>query len=214
MSFSEKIYPSLEPTAPQPDEQVYKIKKIEGLEQFLRDEIKERNHLSKKLKRYATTTKIVDHTLIGTAVLFGSGAITAVSTGIGTPISIALGGISLVLSLATLSTHKTLKILNSKLKKHDEIKVLAESKLDSISTSISQAIQDSHISQQEFERIFKEIDHYRNMKEEIREKTKRHINTITNEQRQAILNEGKKQGKEDFLRQIASTSNTQPVNAT
>ena len=35
MSFSEKIYPSLEATAP-PDEQVYKIKKIEELEKVFK----------------------------------------------------------------------------------------------------------------------------------------------------------------------------------
>ena len=151
---------------------------------------------------------------MGTTVITGGGSIASLSTGIGLPISIALASITLVLSLTTVVTRKTIKIVDTKSKKHDQIRLLAESKLDSISDVVSQAIQDGDISPDEYQRILKEIEHYRQIKQQIRQKTKRITNAINEEQRQAILDQGRKEGKEDFLRQIANTSSIQPVNVT
>ncbi|MEM7565553.1 MAG: hypothetical protein AAF353_21375, partial [Pseudomonadota bacterium] len=61
----------------------------------------------------------------------------------------------------------------SKTKKNDKIKTLAESKLDTISSIVSKAVEDSHISHQEYQLILKEVEHYRKMKEEIRTKSKK-----------------------------------------
>uniref|UniRef100_UPI00148F01D8 hypothetical protein n=1 Tax=Acinetobacter baumannii TaxID=470 RepID=UPI00148F01D8 len=95
----------------------------------------------------------------------------------------------------------------------DKIKILAEGKLNSISTLISKSVEDANISHDEFKFILKELEHYRTLKDQIKTKSKRAINAITNEQREAILAEGKKLGRQDFLRQVARTSATQPVNA-
>ena len=51
-----KLYPNLEPSAPEDQTQMYRMKKIEELEKFLRDEIQKREQLAKKFKRYGTTT--------------------------------------------------------------------------------------------------------------------------------------------------------------
>ena len=115
----------------------------------------------------------------------------------------------MLLSLTAGIVHKTQKIFNSKAKKHDKIKVLAEAKLDSISGIVSKAHDDANISHQEFQFILKEIEHYRILKEQIRTKSKRVTDAITKEQREAILKEGREQGKADFLRQIANTPNSQ-----
>ena len=60
--------------------------------------------------------------------------------------------------------------------------------------------QDGNISLNEYQQILKEIEHYRQIKQQIRQKTKRVTDAITQEQRQQILDEGKKQGKEDFFK--------------
>ena len=205
----EKIYPPLEPSAPI-DDQVYRLKKVEELEKFLRSEIEKREQLAKKFKRYGTTTRLADTLLVATTVITGGGSIASLSTGIGLPVSIALASITLVLSLSTVFTRKTIKIVDTKSKKHDQIRLLAESKLDSISDAVSQAIQDGDISPDEYQRILKEIEHYRQIKQQIRQKTKRVTDAINEEQRQAILDQGRKEGKEDFLRQIANTSGILP----
>jgi len=56
-------------------------------------------------------------------------------------------------------------MFHTKAKKHDKIKTLAESKLDSISALVSKAIEDAHISHQEYQFILKEVEHYRSIRE-------------------------------------------------
>ena len=181
---------------------------------FFNEEIKQREKLYKKFKRYSTTVVILDHSLITATVITGSGSIAALATGIGLPLSIALGSVSLCLSIATAITHRTNKIIDAKSKKHDKICVLAQTKLDSIHDTVSKAITDGHVDSIEFQRIIQEKQRYLLLKQEIRHKTKRVTDTINDEQRQAILDQGRLQGRNDFLKQIANTSNTQPVNVT
>ena len=89
---------------------------------------------------------------------------------------------------------KTQKIFESKTKKHDKIKTLAESKLDSISNLVSKAIEDTHISHEEYQFILKEIEHYRTIKKQICTKSKHITDTITAKQREAILAQGREEG--------------------
>ena len=110
--------------------------------------------------------------------------------------------------------HKTQKVFDSKAKKHDKIKTLAESKLDSISSLVSKAIEDAHVSHQEYQLILKEVEHYRKMKEEIRSKSKKTTDSITAEQREAILSQGREEGKQAFLEKIAASSGIPPASVT
>ena len=96
--------------------------------------------------------------------------------------------------------------------KHDAIKLLAQAKLDSISNIISQAMEDGHISPTEFHKVLQEVEKYRKLKADIRNQAKTKIKEITKEQREELLEQGRKEGKEDFLRKIANTSGTQGVN--
>ena len=212
-----RIYPPLDDIAsapPDDESQIYRLKKIEEIENFFNEEIKQREKLYKKFKRYSTTVVILDHSLITATVITGSGSIAALATGIGLPLSIALGGVSLCLSIATAITHRTNKIIDAKSKKHDKICVLAQTKLDSIHDTVSKAITDGHVDSIEFQRIIQEKQRYLLLKQEIRHKTKRVTDNINEEQRQEILDQGRLQGRNDFLKQIANTSNTQPVNVT
>ena len=210
---TEKLYPSL-PSTPQHDDEshIYRLKKIEEIEAFLQNEILERERLYKKFKRHATTTQILDHTLITATVITGSGSIVTLCTGVGLPASIALASVSLILSLTTAITRKTSKLYDTKAKKHDKITVLAQTKLDSVHDTVSKAINDRHISPEEFQRVIHEKQRYLLLKQGIRAKTKRVTDTINDEQRRAILDQGRREGKQDFLRQIANTSNTPDVN--
>ena len=208
-----RIYPPLDDIAsapPDDESQIYRLKKIEEIENFFYEEIKQREKLYKKFKRYSTAVRIVDHTLITTTVITGGGGLAALCTGIGIPVSIALGSISICLSIATAITRKTNKIYDSKIKKHDKICVLAQTKLDSIHDTVSKAIEDGHISPDEFQRIVQERQRYLLLKQQIRHRTKRVTNTINDEQRQAILDQGRREGKQDFLRELTTST----VNAT
>ena len=128
------------------------------------------------------------------------------------PVGIALSGTSLLLYIATAITQKSFKIFIVKQEKHDAIKLLAQSELDSIANIISQAMQDGDISPTEFHKVLQEVKKYRKLKADIRNQAKAKVNKITKEQREEILEQERKEGKEDFLRKIANSSGTQGVN--
>ena len=125
----------------------------------------------------------------------------------------ALGRIGVVLSLSTIGIQKSSRSLTVKQGKHDAIKLLAQAKLDSITDIISQAVHNRDISPAEFHKVLQEREKYRKLKADIRNQTKAKVKQIEKEQREEILEQGRKEGKEIFLRQIANTSGTQGVNA-
>ena len=102
--------------------------------------------------------------------------------------------------------HKIKKKFDFKAKKHDKIKILANSKLDTISGIVSKAIEDSRVSHQEYQLIIKEVEHYQKIEEEICTKSKKTTDAITAEQREETLKQGREQGKQDFLRKLGATS--------
>ena len=206
-----KIYPDLNPTVPQ-EPQSYRLNKLSEIEAFFLDEIEVREQIAKKMKRFNTITGIVDTGLITSTVITGGISIAAFASGVGLPVGIALSGTSLLLSLATAITRKSFKIFTVKQEKHDAINLFAQSKLDSITNIISQAMQDGDISPTEFHKVLQEVEKYRKLKPDIRNQAKAKVKEITKEQREEILEQGRKEGEENFLRKIANTSGTQVVN--
>ena len=159
------------------------------------------------MKRFNTIKGIADTGLIKSTV------ITAFASGVGLPVGITLSGASLLLSLATAITRKSFKIVTVKQEKHDAIKLLVQRKLDCITDIISQAVQDGDISLTEFHKVLQEVEKYRKLNADIRNQVKAKVKEITKEQREEILEQGRKESKEDFLRKIANSSGTQSVNA-
>ena len=216
---TEKIYPTIAttPATAPPDDnegQAYRLQKISDTEKFLRDEIDKRDSLTKRFKRRATATSISDTSVLAAITALEAASIATLITGIAMPISVALASTGLLLGLGSAVIHKTRKVFDSKAKKHDKIKTLAESKLDSISSLVSKAIEDAHVSHEEYQLILKEVEHYRAMKEQIRTKSKKTTNAITAEQREEILKQGREEGRDAFLKKIAATSGIPPASAT
>ena len=213
---TEKIYPPIPPTAPPDGDegQAYRLQKISDTEKFLRSEVDLRDKLTKRFKRRATATSISDTSVITAITTLEIASIATLITGIGIPISVVLASTGLFLGLGSVIIHKTRRIFDSKAKKHDKIKTLAESKLDSISSIVSKAVEDSRISHEEYQLILKEVERYRTMKEQIRSKSKKTTDAITAEQREEILKQGREEGRDAFLKKIAATSGIPPASAT
>ena len=165
------------------------------------------------MKLFNTITGIVSTSLITSTVMAGGIRIAAFASGIGLPVGIALSGTSLLLSHATAITRKSFKIFTVKQEKHDAIKLLAQSKLDSITDIISQAMQDGDISPTEFRKVLQEVEKYLKLKADVRNQAKTKIKHIKEEQREELLEQGRKEAKEDFLQKIANSSVTPDVNA-
>ena len=133
------------------------------------------------MKHFATIIMIVDTGLITSTVITGGISVAAFASGVGLPVGIALSGTSLVLSLATVITRKSTRTFTVEQEKQDSIKLLAQSKLDSIANIISQAMQDGDISHTEFHKVLQERENYRKLKAEIRNQTKAKVKQITKE---------------------------------
>ena len=124
-----------------------------------------------------------------------------------------VGLTSVLLSVETAITQKYFKNFTVKQEKHGSIKLLAQSKLDSIANITLQVLQDGDISPTEFHKALQEVEIYRKLESDIRNETKAKVREITKEQVEEILEQGRKEGKEDFLGKIANSSGTQGVNA-
>ena len=70
-------------------------------------------------------------------------------------------------------------------------------------------MQDEDISPTEFHKVLQEVEKYRKLKADIRNRTRAKLKQIEREQREDIFErgkkEGRKEGKEDFLRQITNS---------
>ena len=73
-------------------------------------------------------------------------------------------------------------------------------------------MQGGDISPTELHKVLQEVEKYRKLKD-IRNQAKAKVKEIMKEQREEILELGRKEGKEDFLRKIANTSGIQDANA-
>ena len=120
-------------------------------------------------------------------MIFGGISIAAFASGVGLPVGIALSGLSLLPSLATVITRKSFKTFTVKQEKHNAIKLLAQSKLYSMVNIISQEMQDGDISSIEFHEVLQEVEKYRKLKADIRDQAKAKVKQITREQREKLL---------------------------
>ena len=107
---------------------------------------------------------------------------------------------------------KPSQLIAVKQEKHSSIKVLVQVKLDSISDSISQAIQDESMSPAEYPKILQGMEKNRKLKEEIRRQNKAKVRQISKRQRKELFEQGGKEGKKDTLQNIADNLGNQGGN--
>ena len=93
------------------------------------------------------------------------------------------------------------------------IQLLGETTLGSINDIISKALTDGEISEVEFEKVLKEVSRYRTLKQEIRQKTKKVIDSITQEQREQLLAQGRQEGKNELIKKVFDSSTSAKATA-
>ena len=139
------------------------------------------------MKQFNTNTGIVDTGLIKSTVITGWISIAASASSIGLPVGIALPETSLLRSFATIITRKSHKTFALKQEKRDAIKLLAQSKLDSIANIILQEMQDEDISSIEFHKVLQEVEKFRKLKADIKNQAEAKVKQITKEKREELL---------------------------
>ena len=209
--MKDKIYPTLPtirepPTAPPvvnggEDDRghSYRLKIIREVQEFLEEEIKNREAFSKKYFRIAKVVNIVDNALI--TITIGAEGTSAVllSTGVGAPFALALGISGVVTGAISLIGNIFSKKATTKAEKHLKIKTLAMAKLDTIASHISKAMMDDFISDEEFKLIMEEMNKYKALKEEVRNNTKKKLKT---EEEESLIEKGRQEARESFRRLV------------
>ena len=90
------------------------------------------------------------------------------STIIAVPVALGLQAVAIVCELLRAGGKLVGRRLHAKARKHDLIRGLAESKLNTIADRISVALNDDKITEDEFRLILSEVDKYNQMVAEIR----------------------------------------------
>ena len=98
----------------------------------------------------------------------------------------------------------SVKWSTSKAEKHEKIKTIASTKLNTISSHISKALTDNKVTDDEFRLILEELEKYKVMKEEVRTKTKKKIMGETEE---SLIERGRQEARESF-RRLVEKNNT------
>ena len=143
------------------------LSEIIGIENYFYQEINQRKSCSKKLSKYVAAFDYIDKILIVLSATTGGVSICSFTGVPGAPARIAAASFTLIISLTTRIVKKFLNITR---KMHDKILMLAESKVNSNKTLISQALIDMEISHEEFIAILKEKDKYEKIKDSGNEK--------------------------------------------
>ena len=146
------------------DQTKFLLSEIIEIEHYFYQEINQQKSYSKKLNKHVTIFDYIDKILIILSTTSGGISIISFTGIIGEPAGIASASFTLIFSIITGIIKKLLNITRSKKKKHDKILMLAKSKLNSIESLISQALNDMEISHEEFIIILNEKNKYERMK--------------------------------------------------
>ena len=160
----------------------FRLNKINEIQLYLESERDTRRKLSKKYQRGINVVTGFAYGLEAISVGIGVAGITLLTTVVAAPVVVAMEGVAIgTAAISIFSTAICDKILSAKVRKHNQIQILAESKLNTILDHISVALKDYFISDDEFTLILSELDKYVKMKEEIRQGTKKKVDDATKE---------------------------------
>ena len=199
-----EYYPRYE--EPNEQAQQFRLHKINEVQKILESDLNKRASLAKKYQRGSNVVSGICYVFEIAAVGLGTAGIALLTTVIAAPIVVAMEGIAL--STGGLSVAGNLlcdKVFSVKTRKHNQIKMLAESKLNTIADHVSRALQDNMISDEEFALVLSELDKYYQLRDEIKSKTK---SKIDNETKKSLIQQGKDQAISEFQNMIGGRLHT------
>ena len=146
------------------DQTKLRLHEIKNIENYFINEVNERKSYSKKLNKSITIFDYIDKILISLRATTSGISIISFTSVIKLSVGIVSANFTLIFSLSAGIIKKLLNMTRNKKEKHDKILMLAESKLNSIETLISEALNDLNITHEEFKMILNEKDKYERTK--------------------------------------------------
>ena len=154
------------------DRHIYRLKKIDELQEILITERDKRSELSTKYNRGVNIIVVIDNCLCVTAIGLGITGVGLLSTIVAAPAVIGKEAVTIVMGLLRVVGNRAIKKISLKIEKHDKMTILAVSALNTISSLISKALSDDSISYEEYSLILLEFETFTRMKEHLRIKSK------------------------------------------
>ena len=139
------------------------------------------------------------------SALTGVGGVGLLSTIVAAPVVIGLQATSLLCRVVGAVGKVLGRRLAVKVKKHCEIRVLATSKLNTISDHVSRALMNGVISDDEFKLIIEELQKYDQLKAEIRAGSrKKQATTLDEETKNALVQRGRDEARAIFMKKLGA----------
>ena len=173
----------------------YRLQKISDIQKEIESEKEKRMVLSKKYHRTVRIITSVVSALQASGIALGTIGLGFLTTIVAAPVVIACESVALGAGFLSIVGGQVNTKLSLKAEKHEKIKVLAESKLNTISDYILKALKDGFISNNEYELILGELEKFKSMLEEIRTKVRGQIDEVTKE---SLINQGREEAIKTF----------------
>ena len=202
------LYPPLPvPSAPE-EASAYRLQKISELEKFLEGERDARCVMYKKYKRGCNMVDGIDTAMACASLGLGASGIGLLTTVIAAPVVIGLEAAAGLCALAGITGKFIGRKLWLKAQKHCQIRMLAESKLNTISDHVSKALRDGVCDENEYKLILDEVDKYRQMKADIKRGTRAsHSAAVIDEEiKKSLINQGRQEERESIKRRVLESS--------
>ena len=189
-----------------PPDQYFRLQEISRLRKHLEDEKDKCSQLYKKYRRGINAVDAVDTALISASMGMGIGGVGLLTTVIAAPVVLGLEIAALGCGLLGVAGKFIGRRLSVKAKKHDEVRVLAESKLNTIADHVSRALTDGQISDEEFRLIIDEAQKYSQMKAEIRTGAQKAHAAVTldEETKNSLIQQGRDEARARLMEKLAA----------
>ena len=165
----------------------YRLNEINEIKDYFNNEINERKDIIKKLNKYMVSLDYLNKIFIALSASFGTLSIASHATVVGIPVDIAGASLTLIFTISTGVNKSLLQVTKKRKKKHNKIIALAKSKLGTIDTLLSSALNDFKISHEEFSNIITEKNMYQNIKENIKDIKEENFTTEPNSLKRTAL---------------------------
>ena len=187
--------------------QSYRLREISQLRKRLEDERDKRGQLYKKYRRGVNALDGIDTAMLTASMGLGIGGVGLLTTIVAAPVVLGLEIAAVACRVLGVTGKFVSRRLAAKAKKHNEIRVLAESKLNTIHGHVSDALMDGDISDVEFRLIVDEVDKYNQMKAQIRATARQaHAAVALDEEtKTSLIKKGRDEARASFIQKLAAT---------
>ena len=183
----------------------YRLDLIHRLQTQLEAERGQQRTLCKKYHRSIDTIYVIDITLIAISTGLGIGGVGLLTTIVAAPIVLGLEIGAAGCGIIAVAGKCIGRRIATKALKHDKIRVLADSKINTITSYVSKALNDGEITDVEFQLIKGEVDKYYIVRDEIRKSYRKPV-LISSTEKKKLIQLGRDEARKSFMKKIQGGS--------